>query len=593
MKSSDPSNLRLARVPLFTGLDDTVLDEIFSCMQTRRYAAGELICRQGDPSDSLFLLRNGVAQAVLTSLTGSNVTTIARLRPGDVIGEVGVVTNLPRSASVIARSDAVVLQLGRDDVASLLTRHPRLLANITQVIGGRLAKTNADLRGHRTGEVVALIVGSRFAHAGTKALGAARLASAQPFTAVDFLHPHRVDVQAGSRPIQAAPPRSVFQAIERLDELAATHAIVTIAVTAEEQGITLLLEHADRVVAILNYDEADTLVPALRATSQDAELVLISDNSRFPRSRPSGYRLVRRCQEELTGADVAWLGRHLSRTKLGVALGAGGAKCFAHAGVIQVLQSAGYPIDYVAGSSMGAVVGVWLALGMTGSEIEAMLHQQCSRDDVVNSIFRKGAGGDGLEVFTRIFRETTADRCFADLSIPAIVMTANLAGKCPAPLSTGPLWEALMAALAIPGLYPPWVRGEQRLVDAVSLTPVPLDPVVEAGADITVAVNLLGRETLPEWPYDFGSLAIPNLSRGTRDTVVEVLELAQLDASARQTARADVPITPVFGPGTWRHMHLGSLFFAAGQKAAEAQLALLSRLARPSASSEFSRDSLS
>ncbi|TMJ93358.1 MAG: cyclic nucleotide-binding domain-containing protein, partial [Alphaproteobacteria bacterium] len=95
----------------------------------------------------------------LNSLTGSK--TIARLHPGDVIGEVGVVTNLPRSASVIARSDAVVLQVARDDVGNLLTRHPRVLANITQVIGGRLAKMNADLRGDRTGEIVALVVGSR------------------------------------------------------------------------------------------------------------------------------------------------------------------------------------------------------------------------------------------------------------------------------------------------------------------------------------------------------------------------------------------------------------------------------------------------
>ena len=196
MKGLERPNLPSARVPLFTGLDEATIEDIVSCMQTTRYAAGELICRQGDPSDSLFLLRSGVAQAFLKSLTGSR--TIARLRPGDVIGEVGVVTNLPRSASVIARSDAVVLQVARDDVGSLLTRHPRLLANITQVIGGRLAKMNADLCGERTGEMVALVVGSRFARAGTKAIAAARLASAQPFAAVDLLRKRREGTEAHS-----------------------------------------------------------------------------------------------------------------------------------------------------------------------------------------------------------------------------------------------------------------------------------------------------------------------------------------------------------------------------------------------------------
>lgn len=59
-----------------------------------------------------------------------------------------------------------------------------------------------------------------------------------------------------------------------------------------------------------------------------------------------------------------------------------------------------------------------------------------------------------------------------------------------------------------------------------------------------------------------------------------MLELAQLDASARQAARADVPITPRFGPGTWRHMDLGRFFFAAGSHAAEAQLSRRGMLAR-------------
>jgi len=67
-----------------------------------------------------------------------------------------------------------------------------------------------------------------------------------------------------------------------------------------------------------------------------------------------------------------------------------------------------------------------------------------------------------------------------------------------------------------------------------------------------------------------------------RDTVIEALELAQLDVSAREAARADVSITPVFGPGTWRHMQLGGLFLSAGRQAAEAALERLAMVARPS-----------
>jgi NTE family protein len=565
----------LSRAPLFTGLDEAALEDVLGCTRPRRYTTGQLICREGDPSDSVFVLCRGVAAVFVTSAASSAVATVARLRPGDFIGEVGFITNLPRSASVMARSDAVLLEIAGEDFAGLLARHPALVANIAQLMGGRLARRNADLRNRGTGEIIVLVVGTRLAATAAKIISATRLASPHRVAVVDVMAARRGDVDGIP---DCCRPASIEEAHRRVDDLSATHGLVVITVDDNDARIGLLLEHADRVLAVA-CDRMGELGARLRDTAQRAELVLVSDDAVVP-SPSHEYRVVRRCGSTLTPADVAWLGRHLSRTKLGLALGAGGAKSFAHAAVIDVLERAGYHIDYVAGSSMGAVVAVWRALGQSGSDIAATLRERCSPAAVVDAIFRQGAMGQGVEQFSRIFRETTSDRAFADLSIPATVMTADLASRSAAPITTGPLWEALMAALAIPGLYSPWVRGEQRLVDAVSLAPVPVDAVIEAGADITVAVNLLNRETLPRWPHGGGQGPGAIAPSRLRDTVVEVLELAQLGASARETARADVPVTPLFGPGTWRQMELGGLFFDAGRAAAEAGLPLLGKLAR-------------
>ena len=135
-----------------------------------------------------------------------------------------------------------------------------------------------------------------------------------------------------------------------------------------------------------------------------------------------------------------------------------------------------------------------------------------------------------------------------------------------------------MAATTVPGLYPPVEVGSQRLVDATVLTPVPSEAVADAGADVTIAVNLLGRATLSSWP-DGTDVAVR--TGGTRDTLIESFELAQIGASALQTARADVGITPVFGPGTWRHFHLAEQYLAAGADAAEAALPALRARVRP------------
>jgi NTE family protein len=208
---------------------------------------------------------------------------------------------------------------------------------------------------------------------------------------------------------------------------------------------------------------------------------------------------------------------------------------------------------------------------------EAGTVEQLLRDSfdagAVQAIFRRG-GADGAAVLARLARETTADAGFADLAIPLSVLTADLSAQRPVPLTEDGVAEALVAAMTVPGLYRPVWRGDQRLVDAVVLTPVPTAAL--AGVDVTIAVNLLGRQALPAWPGEPG----PEPAARDRDPVVESLELASFSAAAAQTAAASVPVTPRFGPGTWRDFRYADRFLAAGEEAMEQALPGLRALAR-------------
>ncbi len=172
-------------------------------------------------------------------------------------------------------------------------------------------------------------------------------------------------------------------------------------------------------------------------------------------------------------------------------------------------------MDAVAGSSIGAWVGAWM--GLEAGTVEQLLRDRFD-EDAVQSMFRRG-GADGTAVMERLARETTADAGFADLATPLAVLTADLAAQCPVPLTEGGVADALVAAMTVPGLYPPLRRGGQRLVDAIVLTPVPTAAL--AGVDVTIAVNLLGRQALPAWPDEPG----PERATRDRDPVVESLEL--------------------------------------------------------------------
>jgi NTE family protein len=227
----------------------------------------------------------------------------------------------------------------------------------------------------------------------------------------------------------------------------------------------------------------------------------------------------------------------------------------------------------VAGSSIGAWVGAWTALGHEARTVEHLLRDRFDTD-AVQAMFRRG-GADGAEVMGRLARETTADAGFADLTMPLSVLTADLSAQRPVPLTAGGVADALVAAMTVPGLYAPVRRGDQRLVDAVVLTPVPTAAL--AGVDVTIAVKLLGRQALRAWPGEPGA----ERAARDRDPVVESLELASFGAAATQTAAASVPVTPRFGPGSWRDFRHADQFLAAGEEAMELALAGLRALARP------------
>jgi NTE family protein len=296
----------------------------------------------------------------------------------------------------------------------------------------------------------------------------------------------------------------------------------------------------------------------------------------------NGSGLANPCR--LEPPDLAWLARHLTRTKLGLALGAGGAKGYAHVGALQVLEQAGYVVDYVSGSSIGAIVGAYLALGMDSAQIDATLRSAFAAGNVAQ-LFKTslGGGGSALETMSRLMRETTAERSFADTSIPLAVMTVDLTERAPAPLRDGPLWEALLAATALAGVFPPHERGGHRLVDGLALVPVPTGAVFEDGADLAVSVNLMGAETLASWPEqpELASAPARQGRGGTLDTLLEVMDLSQLETSARHAQLADVVITPRFGPAHWRDFHLADLFLTAGRRAALEQLPALQALSTP------------
>jgi NTE family protein len=185
-----------------------------------------------------------------------------------------------------------------------------------------------------------------------------------------------------------------------------------------------------------------------------------------------------------------------SRPRVALALGSGGARGYAHIGVIHELRDRGYQIVGIAGSSMGALVGGLQAAGRLDdfADWARSLTQRAILRLLDPSI--SAAGVLRAEKILDAVRDILGAETIEQLSIPyTAVATDLLAGKS-VWLQRGPVDEAIRASIAIPGVIAPHVVDGRLLADGGILDPLPMAPIAAVNADLTIAVSLSGSETV-------------------------------------------------------------------------------------------------
>ncbi len=180
--------------------------------------------------------------------------------------------------------------------------------------------------------------------------------------------------------------------------------------------------------------------------------------------------------------------------RVALALGSGGARGYAHIGVINELRSRGYEVVGVAGSSMGALVGGLFAAGSLQefTEWSTTLTQRAVLRLLDPSITAAGVFRAGR--FLDAVREILGEITIEELPIPYTAVTTDLLAGKSVWLQRGLLTEAIRASIAIPGVIAPHVLNGRLLADGGILDPLPMAPIASANADLTVAVSVSGME---------------------------------------------------------------------------------------------------
>ena len=176
--------------------------------------------------------------------------------------------------------------------------------------------------------------------------------------------------------------------------------------------------------------------------------------------------------------------------KLGLALGAGGSRGVAHIGFLKALEEADIKVDYIVGSSMGSVVGGAYAAGLSVDMMrEAVFKLRLL--DLVTPAKQKG-GVLGNNKMRALIAKYIGDITFADLKLPFHCVAVDMIKQEVVEFSEGSVIDAIVASSSIPTVFHPVVQGGQRLIDGGVLERVPAMRVKKMGADVVVAVDVLG-----------------------------------------------------------------------------------------------------
>lgn len=478
----------LAGLPLFQGAPPSVLAAIAERLRPVDLTAGEVLLRQGELGDRLYILFDGRVEAVVDQ--GGRERVIGSSGRGEIVGELALITGEPRACSLVAVRPTHALALTKDDFLRLLDEHPRALFAVVQQLARRLRTQLAPEAATRT---VALVPLGRdvdidgFADALIRALS--------PIVAACVIRRSEIDA--------VDPSRASHDLIERLARAEGQNDLVIYVGEHAPTGWSrLCLGRADLVVLVGDARgnpaptplEAELLAQDRPISRAPIDLVLLHDDAaRRPQGTarwldPRRLRLhhhVRRGR----AADHQRLARALTGRSIQLVLSGGGGRAFSHIGVVRAFEEAGIPIDFIGGASMGASVAALIAMELPAARVLERMRPfvtgKGSIKDLTLPLLSVFSGGPG----TRALEELSDGWCVEDLWTDYFATSVDLRRAEEIVHRRGALWKALRAASGIPGVFPPFMSEGRCLIDAGVVNNLPVDVMARIAEGRIVAID--------------------------------------------------------------------------------------------------------
>ncbi len=436
------------------------------------------------------------------------------LAPPAMVGEMALLTESERTATVRAVRDCEVLRLRAASFSRLVEQHPSVLSKVARLLAERLVHARS-LAPRTSAHTIALVpAGCPVGSVG--AIAETLTAELQRRNRTIWIGSEKVDIALGQGTSQLAPGDQGWSELAQwLHAVEDDHYQVVFAADSElSEWTRTCLRQADLVLSVgfstndCRLNIIEEFAGSSGAVTARRELVLTHPRHLRPEGTASWLRNRTLADHHHLRADsshdLARLARMVRGKGCGLVLGGGGPRGFAHLGVVRALKESDIPLDVVGGTSIGAVMGALLAQDDSLDEIvrrasEALL----GRGRLLDFTLPLVSIASGRKINEMLESEFGSLR-IEDLPRRFFCVSADLNKAEEVVHDQGLIWSAVRASLSIPGVFPPVAQGERLLVDGAVLNNLPVDVMrSRIPSGFVTAVDLFApveRFTLP--PFD-------------------------------------------------------------------------------------------
>ncbi|MCG8552073.1 MAG: patatin-like phospholipase domain-containing protein, partial [Desulfobacterales bacterium] len=613
----------LSRVPLFSSVPADQIREIAGLFTKEFYHKGDVICRQGEPGNSMYVIHSGTV-SVFKETDGQSVF-VGELKRGNFFGEMSLLSGAHRNSTVEASLDVTVYCLARENFDALVKTNRSIGLYLSRFYAKRMS---VEAKGGRPQNTTPTF----YAVSATgPELGASHFLYSVSFHISDesnkrvvVIEPHletgRIMEKYALDRIEC-PDHGLFRILppdsyksedihwykhssgfhvlqlrtgfsDRLSEIMP----VLMAGLKESYDVvfinlihclndmerlfvrlcdrTLLLIHNTRE-KITDVRSRLSEIEAICGTSAFLGRIRVGVSHLYGKTGIARQELKQRlglsetpgiwvdrsavAADDRIETDKCFpvrgpraVAREIAGIRLGLALGAGGARGWAHIGVLKILEDAGIHIDMISGTSMGALVGgIYAATASVEKLKQSTIDLFRTRSDTRKKIFDYTLPKQGLlrgQKAAQLVRNAVNNADFLDLMIPTYLVGVDILNEEEVIFETGDVTDAVRSSIAIPAVFSPFKHQGRWMVDGGLLNPVPVDVLLRKGADMVIAVCIESKPSEAEKPQK---------DPGIKQIISRTISIVHGRATSDYVKNADLVLYPDVGAYAWDDFHQG------------------------------------